>query len=98
MNSKTIKKADNGFSSRKLAYAAATSFLIFAAGVVAGLWAGFRTGLETVVYGLCTALALYLGGNVGAKHVLSRNLGNVLDEAKPQPNPEPRPPVPTDGQ
>ncbi len=92
--------ADKGLASRKLLYGIGTSIAIIVGGIFYAFCAGFRTGYETYIAGLMGVLALYTGGNVAAKHVISKHIQAQQAAQLAAPGPTPRPPVeplPPDG-
>lgn len=65
---------DGGARSRKLWFAAATSAGIAGLAVLAGTHPTIAPLYETAVGGLLGVLGVYTGGNVGVKHVLTKNV------------------------
>lgn len=63
---------DGGMKSRKFWFAIGTSALLFVGGLVAASCPAFGANYETLTGGLLGVLAIYLGGNVGAKYVLKK--------------------------
>lgn len=93
--------ADSGLSSRKLWFGIGTSAAIVLGGIFYAFVEGFRTGYETYIGGLMGVLALYVGGNVANKHIVSKHLvnqavaiGNIQATSKSEPKApiEPLPP------
>lgn len=86
---------DVGFRSRKFVLTVATMLLIFAGGVMAGVWSLFGSHYETMISGLLGALGLYLGGNVGSRWATAKHaaalVGGVKDRDK-EVSPEATPP------
>jgi len=88
---------DVGFRSRKFVLTVATMLLIFAGGVMAGVWSLFGSHYETMISGLLGALGLYLGGNVGSRWATTKHAAAIVNgmkdkdapEASPEEDPDP---------
>lgn len=77
-----LDTADGGLGSRKLWFSVGTSALIFAGGVMAGLWGVFGPHYETMISGLIGMAGLYMTGNVGSRWVTAKHIAAVADAVK----------------
>jgi len=64
------QESDGGIKSRKLWLSLLTSLSIVGTAVLSAYLPPLVPMYDTIVGGLISVLALYLGGNVGAKYVL----------------------------
>lgn len=76
----------NGFASRKFVFSTITSIAVLLSGLITLRWPSFTGSLATVIGGLCTVQAVYLGANVAHQHVTTKNLAQNLNNAKDGPD------------
>lgn len=92
---------DGGPASRKFRVAIVSQLLIILCGVVAGVFPGFSDQYSSAVWGIVSIALGYIGGNVAARYVTGKTVGDlstptiIVPPTPPAPPPEPAPPSPT---
>lgn len=80
-DTKTEALKDGGWTSRKFWLVVWTQFLIAGLAALAGKWAPLAPLYPTAMGGLIGAAALFITGNVAAKHVIGKQFDVVATSA-----------------
>jgi hypothetical protein len=89
-----LDKTDGGWKSRKLLFSVFVVFLSFVGWILGGIWPVLQVNYISMLGALTGTLTLFIGGNLGAKHVVGNNIAKlapvpeeVVDIPKPSVNP-----------